>query len=128
MNASRESGQSDVWDQIDRDKRSNRTLRRVVIIAWTTVLLTLLVYAGLILFDVARAWQLWSRGAMSSSDVIRFLLPLVYVIGLVSLLIATLSTIGALIRSRTATLGEIQLRLAALESILRARPDSDASR
>ena len=64
---------------------------------------------------------------MSSSDVIRFLLPLVYVVGLVSLLIAVLSTIGVFIRSRTATLGEIQLRLAALESILRVQTDLEKS-
>jgi hypothetical protein len=42
------------------------------------------------------------------------------------LVVATLSTIGIFLRMRTATLSEIQLRLAALESMLAAEPDSAA--
>jgi hypothetical protein len=50
-------------------------------------------------------------------------LPLIVVLGLLSLLIATLTTVGIFLRLRTASLAEIQLRLAALEDMLASRPD-----
>jgi len=40
------------------------------------------------------------------------------------LLIAALSTVGVFLRQRTASLAEIQLRLAALEDMLGARGDA----
>ena len=40
------------------------------------------------------------------------------VLGVLSVLIATLSTVGMFLRQRTASLAEIQLRLAALEELL----------
>ncbi len=45
-------------------------------------------------------------------------MPLVAVVGVVSLLVATLTTVGIFLRLRTASLSEIQLRLAALEEML----------
>lgn len=53
-------------------------------------------------------------------------MPLVVVLGTISLLIATLSTVGIFFRLRTASLAEIQLRLAALEDVLRSKPDAPA--
>jgi hypothetical protein len=100
----------------------------VIVIAWGVVLLMLLIYAVLVLLDVSRAWELAEMGAMSASDVRMSVMPLVYAVGAISLVLATLSTIGAFLRSRTATLSEIQLRLAGLESILRAQADSVAAR
>jgi hypothetical protein len=127
MNAIREPGRGDVWDQIDRDKRTDRLIRRVIVIAWGVVLLMLLIYASLVLLDVTRSWELAEMGAMASTDAILTVMPLVYAVGAISLVLATLSTIGAFLRSRTATLSEIQLRLAGLESILRAQADSVAT-
>lgn len=46
-------------------------------------------------------------------------LPLVAVVGVLSLLIATLGTVGIFLRLRTASLSEIQLRLANLEDMVR---------
>jgi hypothetical protein len=128
MNAIHEPGRGDVWDQIDRDKRTDRLIRRVIVIAWSVVLLMLLIYAILVLLDVTRSWELAEMGAMASTDAILTVMPLVYAVGAISLVLATLSTIGAFLRSRTATLSEIQLRLAGLESILRAQADSVAMR
>jgi hypothetical protein len=45
------------------------------------------------------------------------------VLGVLSLLIAVLSTVGIFLRLRTASLTEIQLRLAALEQVLASRLD-----
>jgi hypothetical protein len=50
-------------------------------------------------------------------------MPLFIVLGLLSVLIATLSTVGIFLRLRTASLAEIQLRLAALEEMLTTRSD-----
>ena len=125
MNAKSEARRGDVWNQIDKDRRHSRLLLFVIVAAWSVVFLMVLVYGALVFIDVWEAWGIWSRGGAPSSYVIEQLFPLVIVVGIVSILVATLSTIGALVRSRTATLGEIQLRLAALESILRAQPDSN---
>ena len=51
------------------------------------------------------------------------ILPIVIVLMILSTLIATLSTVGIFLRLRTASLQEIQLRLAALEAML-TRDDS----
>ena len=45
-------------------------------------------------------------------------MPTVAVLGILSLLVATLSTVGIFLRLRTASLSEIQLRLAALEEMI----------
>jgi hypothetical protein len=42
-------------------------------------------------------------------------------LGMLSVLIATVTTIGMFVRMRTASLHEIQLRLAALEELLAAK-------
>jgi hypothetical protein len=50
------------------------------------------------------------------------------VLGILSLLIARLSTVSVFLRVRTASLPEIQLRLAALEDMLASRLDSQNAR
>ena len=50
-------------------------------------------------------------------------IPFVTTIGMLSVLIATLSTVAVFLRLRTSSLAEIQLRLAALEDMLTAQPD-----
>jgi len=54
-------------------------------------------------------------------------MPLITVLGYLSLLIATLSTVDIFFRMRTASLAEIQLRLATLEDMLASQPDSEQS-
>jgi hypothetical protein len=61
------------------------------------------------------------EGVQHINEVISTLMPLVAVIGFVSLLVAVLSTVGVFLRLRTASLSEIQLRLAALEGMLLKR-------
>lgn len=53
-------------------------------------------------------------------------MPLVIALGILSVLIATVSTIGMFVRMRTASLHEIQLRLAALEEMIVSRSGSTA--
>ena len=57
------------------------------------------------------------RGA-TIGDVLALTMPLIAVTGVLSVLIATVSTVGVFLRLRTASLAEIQVRLAALEQML----------
>ena len=122
------AGDEKVWSQIEREKRIDKRLRRVAIAAWTSTFLFTVVFAAL---TAARA-MLRFGAAFSSRDFGTFLrnsmvteaiLPIVIVLMILSTLIATLSTVGIFLRLRTASLQEIQLRLAALEAML-TRDDS----
>lgn len=118
------AGAGPTWDAIDAEKRRDRFLRRVNFVAWGVVCAIALLYAIAIGVIVVWAIKRSAVGAGSVLDVLPMLLPLVQVIGLVCLLIAVLTTIGIFLRLRTASLAEIQLRLAALERMLASEPDA----
>jgi uncharacterized membrane protein len=92
--------------------------------AWTVTFLILLVFTAMIGLRVLAEAHAARVGAVSWSSVVGAAMPLIIVLGLLSLLVATLSTIGIFLRLRTASLTEIQLRLGALEDMLSARPDA----
>jgi hypothetical protein len=112
------SASSSAWEAIENERKRDRTLRRVTVTAWTiTVILVILmgVMVGTQVVQMARGALL---GALPWMSVIGIAMPLVIVLGVLSVLVATLSTIGMFLRQRTASLTEIQLRLAALEGML----------
>lgn len=111
-----EDRQQEVWDAVDRERRRDRFVRRVSVVAWSTTTIILLVFAGFVGRDVAHMARLAEVGAVRSDAVLDALMPLIAVIGSVSLLVAVLATVGVFLRMRTASLSEIQHRLAALES------------
>ena len=106
------------WTAIARDQRMDRTLRRVCTLAWVVT------GGALALFTLFTALQVWhglrlvAAGVTAGAALIPVIMPLVVAVGGLALLIATLSTIGVLLRLRAASLAEIQLRLAALEGML----------
>jgi hypothetical protein len=109
------------WDAIEKEKRRDRAMRRTSIIAWSTTFVVLLIFAGIMVQRIAVAWhRSMILGIHPPDPVYDAALPLIVVIGVLSLLIATLATIGIFLRLRTASLSEIQLRLANLEDMLRA--------
>ena len=119
------SASEQAWAMIDQEKRRERFLRRINAAAWT---LTFVVVA---VFGVISIWQLiellhspmFGGGLLPTSSLLfAALYPLLVVLGVLSVLIATLSTIGIFLRLRTASLIEIQLRLAALEELLTRKP------
>jgi len=63
-------------------------------------------------------WAGVAAGLHRRTDVFWSAMPLLIVLGFLSVLIATLSTVGVFLHLRTASLTEIQLRLAALEDLL----------
>jgi hypothetical protein len=112
-----------VWTAIEKEKRRDSLLRKVSVAAWTFTAFLLLVYGGMVATKVSRLMQLAEVGIVQRQDVFNATIPLIAVVGTVMLLVATLSTIGVFLRMRTATLSEIQLRLASLEAMLESTPD-----
>lgn len=108
----------DVWKMIDADKRRDRFVRRVSIGAWSVTLVVLMVFAGIVGGQVADTMRRVDVGVAPSGAVWEALLPLVAVVGAISLIVAVLATVGIFLRLRTASLNEIQLRLATLEQLV----------
>jgi hypothetical protein len=103
---------------IEEEKRRDQFLRRVSKIAWIVTFAIVLLFTVMVGMQVSQMVQLVGGGQLAHMAVIGAAMPLFIVLGLLSVLIATLSTIGIFLRFRTASLAEIQLRLAALEDIL----------
>jgi hypothetical protein len=118
------AGSDGTWALIENEKRRDRFIRRVNIAAWSTTFGLVLLIAVLVGFQVVAMTKAGMLGAVPWMTVIASAMPLVDVLWKLSLLVAALSTVGIFLRLRTASLVEIQLRLAALEEMLASRPDS----
>ena len=94
-------------------------MRRTSVIAWAVTFTALLAFALISSQHILLARQRFAVGVDSPVALYDAALPLVAVVGVLSTLVATLSTVGIFLRLRTASLSEIQLRLAALEEMLR---------
>ena len=115
------ASQTDVWAAIEKEKRFDRLVRRACITAWTVTLVLLVIFgigSGLAAVQMIRLaaamggpWALLLQPA----------LPFLGALWTLCLLVATLTTVGVFLRHRTSSLGEIQLRLAALEEMLAGR-------
>lgn len=108
------------WDAIERERRLDRWVRRICGIAWGLTFVLTGCYAALVSQQVFEALRRQQVGAATGESVLAAAMPLVIALGVLALLVATLSTVGMFLRFRTAALGEIQLRLAALEAMLTA--------
>ncbi|MGH7668649.1 MAG: hypothetical protein ACRENQ_04075 [Gemmatimonadaceae bacterium] len=106
------------WQAIDQSKQFDRFVRRACIGAWTAAFIAVLVYAVLVVAQVVQMARMASVGVVGNLMTLAAATPLIFVVGVISLLIATLTTVGIFMRQRTASLAEIQLRLAALEDML----------
>ncbi|UCD24297.1 MAG: hypothetical protein JSW51_14960 [Gemmatimonadota bacterium] len=107
-----------VWAVIEREKRRDRLVRRVSIIAWSVTGGAVLAFGGVTAVHVWRLVQFVNEGVAPWQVVVDRVMPFIAVIGVLGLLIAVLSTVGIFLRLRTASLSEIQLRLAGLEEMV----------
>jgi hypothetical protein len=114
----------EAWDMIDKEKQRDRLIRRVSVTAWTVTFVIVLIFTVLTGISVAEMMKGAMAGALPWITVLGSAVPLFTTLLMLSVLIATLSTVGIFLRLRTASLSEIQLRLAALEDMLATRPDS----
>ena len=108
------------WEAIENERRRDRFVRRVSIVAWTFTFVFVAILAVLVCLQVVQLAKGAMVGAVPWVTVFAAAMPLFIWLGLLSVLIATVSTIGIFLRLRTASLTEIQLRLAALEDMLTA--------
>jgi hypothetical protein len=107
-----------VWAVIEREKRRDRLVRSVSVGAWSVTGVAVMIFGvvtGMEVWGMARAA---TQGVLLWSVVFKSAMPVVAVIGILSLLVATLSTVGIFLRLRTASMSEIQMRLAALEEMI----------
>ena len=109
---------SEVWALVERDRRIDRFIRRVSIAAWSVVFLIGVLFAMMTGIQVAQFLPGAASGTVPWMVVVGLSMPLIITLGFVSVLIATLATVAVFLRLRTASLNEIQLRLAALEAML----------
>jgi uncharacterized membrane protein len=116
---------SDAWALIENEKRRDRFIRRVAITAWSVTFAIVLILAVMVGVQVAQIFKAFGGGFVPFMTVVASAMPLISVLLILSALIATLSTVGIFLRLRTASLAEIQLRLAALEEILASRPEGE---
>jgi uncharacterized membrane protein len=106
------------WAWVEREKRIDRFIRRVSIAAWSVTFLIVLGFAVLTGMQVVEMVRLTAGANLPFAVVTASAMPLIIVLGFLSVLIATLSTIAIFLRLRTSSLAEIQLRLAALEEMI----------
>jgi hypothetical protein len=109
---------AEAWTLIEKEKQRDRFVRRVSVIAWTVTFALTAVFTVLAGGQVVAMYRLQAGGPMSFMSMAGMVMPLIIVLGCLSLLIATLATVGVFLRLRTASLAEIQLRLAAIEEMV----------
>jgi hypothetical protein len=118
MTHPRSSPAGGVWEAIDAERRRDRFIKRVSVVAWSvtfTVAGILTVLTGISVTEMVKGAL---AGALPWFTVLGSAMPFIVMIGMLSVLIATLATIAMFLRQRTASLTEIQLRLAALEGLI----------
>jgi len=112
-----------VWSLIEQEKRRDRLVRRVSVTAWSVTGGAVLLFGGVTSVQVWRLMRHAAEGLVPWEIVFKVAMPFVAVIGILSLLIAVLSTVGIFLRLRTASLSEIQMRLAGLEEMIASHLD-----
>jgi hypothetical protein len=125
MNHWTDPKQGDISTIIEGEKKRDRLVRRVSLIAWIVTLTVMLLFAWIVGVDVAQTIARVRMGAAVTTSVLNALIPLLAVVGTTSLLLALVSTAGIFLRSRTASLADIQLRLATLEAMLSEEDSPD---
>lgn len=112
------------WELIEAEKRRDRLLRRVSTVAWTVTFVIAGLFAIVTGLSVAQVVKGALGGGLPWMTALGLSIPFFTVLLTISVLVAALSTVGIFLRLRTASLAEIQLRLAALEEMLAARQDA----
>jgi hypothetical protein len=119
MSAQTESPSARLMDRIEEERARDRAINRIARIAWTATFVV--VTAWIILTAIQIRTMAPMMGGLGTAAMLGMATPVLFVVFGLSVLIATLSTIGSFLRQRRASFDEIQLRLAALEELLMAR-------
>lgn len=114
----KQDGSAGAWAKIEEEKRRDKFIRRVAYTAWTVTFALAAIFTVTTGMSVAQFAKAAYTQQLPWMTVLSAAIPLLVTLGFVSVLVATLSTVGIFLRLRTASLSEIQLRLAALEEML----------
>lgn len=106
----------DVWltALLEREQALERRVRRVAVLAWTAVL-ALVPLLGVAIFMIRVVADNWTR------DAVRAAVLVIGVFTILAMLLAMMTTVAWLFRSRSGSLAVIERRLAALEELMRRR-------
>jgi len=107
-----------VWKMIEKEKRKDKSISRISTVAWAITLLVVCAFMVLTFMDFSHNMNLYKKGVTSYQSVISTLVPFLIILGVFSLIVAIVMTIGRFMRLRTANLLEIQQRLTLLEQSL----------
>ncbi len=118
MHEAAESPMSRAWSRIEAEQRGDRLFRRLTVVGWSATGLVVVLLVGFGIAQFRFAVQFASGGAAPLGALLGGLVPVILAVGAFCALGATLATIGLFLRMRSASLHEIQLRLAALEDLL----------
>jgi hypothetical protein len=121
MSNTKPNASNSAWDAIENEKKRDRFIRKVCVVAWSIAGVMVALFAILTGIQVAELARGAFAGAIPWMSVAGVAMPFVISLGMLSVVIATVTTIGMFVRMRTASLHEIQLRLAALEDLLATR-------
>ena len=88
------TGSNAAWALVEREKRRDRTLRRVSIAAWSVTFVLVLLLAVAVSLQVSQMLQLMGSGTVALTAVFWSAMPLISVLGILSVLIGTLSTVS----------------------------------
>ena len=125
MIESQESRGGSIQTLIDVDVKRDRLVRGVTILSWVVTFLVLIGFAVVVGQEASRTLTLAHAGMVREPEVLRTLIPLFVVVGITSLPMALVSTAALFLRQRTASLADIQLRLATLETLLASETAND---
>jgi len=100
-------------------------VKRLCVAAWGVTLGIAVVAAAFVGIGVAEMVKAAAAGAVPWMTVVGAAMPFIGMLWTLSLLVAALSTVGVFLRMRTASLSEIQLRLAALEELITSRRETE---
>lgn len=129
MNPSNTPATDRAWEAIEQDRKYDRLIRRVSVAAWSVTFVVVLLLVVVAAFQVRTAANfLGGPGGLGLMAAVGVAMPALFAVGGLAVLVATLSTVGIFLRLRTASLHEIQLRLAALEEALTASAAERGSR
>lgn len=113
-----EQKNDEVWNMIEKEKRKDKSLTIVSRAGWITTLLVVCAFMVLTFMDFSQQMNLYKKGVTSYESVISTLVPFLFILGVFSLIVAIVMTIGRFMRLRTANLLEIQQRLSIIEKSL----------
>ena len=113
--------QDAAWALIDAEKRRDRLIRRLCIFSWGATFSVAVLFVVAVGVGVVEMLKGAMAGNLPWITVTGAAMPLLGALWTLCLLMAALSTIGVFLRMRTASLAEIQMRLAALEAMMTDR-------